>query len=167
MIREVKIEDAQDICNIYNYFIEKTDVTFEYESVTALDMEERILKVLHTYKMPWIVFEEDGVVTGYAYASPWRERAAYRFCVETSLYVDNDLSHRGVGTKLYLELIERLKQLGIHSIIGCLALPNERSQGLHEKLGFDKVGHFPEVGTKFGKWIDVGFWQLNVNSESN
>lgn len=161
MIRDVKTEDAQQICNIYNYYIKETDITFEEDELYALDMEERILKVAKQ-KMPWIVYEIDGKVVGYAYASPWRVRAAYRFCAETSIYIDNEISHKGIGTELYKELIERLKSIGIHSILGCLAMPNPKSQGLHEKLGFDKVAHFPEVGFKFERWIDVGYWQLNV-----
>ncbi|QEN04722.1 N-acetyltransferase family protein [Thiospirochaeta perfilievii] len=160
MIRNVNIIDSQQICDIYNHYIEHTDITFEEDPVTVVEMSERIKKV--TKDMPWIVYEEDGKILGYAYASPWRVRAAYRFCAETSLYVDINLSHRGVGTKLYKQLILELKDLGIHSVLGCLAMPNDKSQGLHEKLGFTKVAHFPEVGFKFGHWIDVGYWQLNL-----
>lgn len=160
MIREVCLKDAKQICHIYNYYIKETDITFEEEVLAVSDMERRITDVTSSY--PWFVYEEDGRILGYAYATRWKSRAAYKYSVESTIYVDRDTYKKGIGSKLYRKLIEELKEQGIHSIIGGVALPNEKSCALHEKLGFKKVAQFPEVGFKFGKWIDVGYWQLNL-----
>lgn len=160
MLRAVTITDAKQIKDIYNYYIEFTDITFEEEKLTTCDMEKRITDVTALY--PWIVYEENGEVVGYAYATRWKGRKAYDFSVESSVYIKHSTGGRGVGTKLYEELIKELKTLKVHAVIGGVALPNEPSTRLHEKLGFNKVAQFPEVGYKFGKWIDVGYWQLNI-----
>lgn len=160
MIREVKLSDSKQICEIYNYYIKETDITFEEIPLEIEEMEERIKEI--TLILPWFVFEEDGNILGYAYASKWKTRAAYKFSVESTVYVNKNLSHKGIGTKLYTELLKELKKRNIHAVIGGVALPNQKSCGLHEKLGFTKVAQFPEVGFKFGKWIDVGYWQINL-----
>jgi len=97
---------------------------------------------------------------GYAYANKWKSRRAYKHSVESTIYIQSGELYKGIGTILYGELINRLKNLGFHSIIGGIAMPNEASINLHEKLGFEKVAHFKEVGFKFEKWIDVGYWEL-------
>ena len=107
---------------------------------------------------PYLVSEEDGEIIGYAYVSKFRERPAYEHSVETSIYLKNGCGGQGLGTKLYSELLSYASSQ-YHAIIGGIALPNEASIKLHEKCGFKKVAHFAEVGRKFGKWIDVGFWQ--------
>lgn len=101
----------------------------------------------------------DGDVIGYAYASKWKGRCAYRFAVETSVYVDSSARGAGVGTVLYEALFAALRGRGIHAAIGGIALPNEASIALHERFGMKKVAHFEQVGFKFGRWIDVGYWQ--------
>ena len=158
MIRKAEPSDAVQICGIYNYYIEQTLVTFEHRPLLPLEMEERIQLV--TEKFPWIVMEEDGEIIGYAYATKWRERYAYRFVVETTVYLKNDATGKGYGAMLYAELIEQLKQRGFHAAIGCISLPNDASVKLHERLGFKKAAHFTEVGFKFNQWVDIGFWQL-------
>ena len=160
MIRQVKIEDSKDITNIYNYYVQNTIVTFEEEPVLPDDMAGRIEMISNEY--PWFVFEEKDRIVGYAYASRWKKRTAYRFSVESTVYVDPKCYRRGIGFRVYEQLIQELKKLSFHTAMGGIALPNDASISLHEKLGFLKVGHFKEVGQKFGKWIDVGYWELLI-----
>jgi phosphinothricin acetyltransferase len=159
MIRDVTLADAKRIAEIYNYYIEETVITFEYDTVSEEQIQERIRKV--TAKgFPYFVYEKDGEITGYAYLSNWRERVAYNITLETSVYLDHNAIGSGVGSILYQELIERARKINIHSLIGGISLPNEASQRLHEKFNFKLVGNFRESGVKFGKLIDVEFWQL-------
>jgi L-amino acid N-acyltransferase YncA len=100
---------------------------------------------------------------GYAYAQPWKGRSAYRYSVEVSVYLDHQITQQGIGSRLYGELFQILAERGFHAVIGGVTLPNPVSVRLHEKFGFEKVAHFKEVGYKFGKWIDVGYWEKIVN----
>ena len=160
MIRKVNIKDAEDIRNIYNYYVQNTIITFEEDTVDHDEMARRIDAISTEY--PWFVFEADNKVVGYAYASRWKMRSAYRFAVESTVYVDPEYYRRKIGFKVYDRLIQELKALSFHTAMGGIALPNDASIALHEKLGFVKVGHFKEVGQKFGKWIDVGYWELLI-----
>lgn len=157
-IRACRESDAARICEIYNHFVRNTIVTFEEVPVSEGDILERIRKV--TSKLPWLVCEEQGSVAGYAYAATWHARSAYRHSVESTIYLAPDFCGRGVGTRLYSALLEELKARSIHCVIGGVALPNPASIALHEKLGFSKVGHLTDVGRKFDRWIDVGYWEL-------
>lgn len=159
MIRDVTLADAERIAEIYNYYIEETIITFEYDPLTTDDMKSRISKIKDK-GFPFFVYEEEGNILGYAYLSNWRERVAYDITLETSVYLDNNATGRGLGSILYKELIERARNINIHSLIGVISLPNETSQRLHSKFGFELVGNFRESGIKFGKLIDVEFWQL-------
>ena len=161
MIRGIKIGDSNSVADIYNYYIANTAVTFEENPVTGDAMKERIKS--HTINLPWIVYEEKNEVLGYAYATEWKSRYAYRFSVESTVYLRQDILGKGIGTKLYRELLNRLNETNIHIVIGGIALPNRASIALHEKLGFKKVAQFKEVGYKFEKWIDVGYWELIIN----
>jgi L-amino acid N-acyltransferase YncA len=161
MIRAVTNEDARAICDIYNYYVQNTIHTFEEEPVPLIEMGRRITEV--TDSLPWFIFEEDNRIVGYTYASKWKGRCAYRFSVESTVYIKYDALGKGIGTLLYTRLLEELKHHGLHSVIGGIALPNETSQKLHEKLGFKKVAHFTEIGFKFNTWIDVGYWELHLN----
>jgi phosphinothricin acetyltransferase len=136
-----------------------TIITFEEESVPVGEMAGRIADV-QAAGLPWIVWEEGRRVLGYAYASKWKSRCAYRYAVESSIYLDKDATGKGLGTKLYVALIDALRAKKIHCIIGGIALPNSASVGISEKLGFQKIGQFKEVGWKFDQWIDVGYWEL-------
>lgn len=160
MIRSATPADVSAICSIYNHYIENTVITFEEDPLTEDEMAERIQA--YSEKYVYIVHEEDGEVIGYAYGSSWRTRRAYRFSTETTVYLKDGAEGKGIGTLLYSELIERLKEKGFHSLIGCITLPNEKSVRLHEKMGFKKVAHFHEAGWKFNQWLDVGFWEKLV-----
>ncbi len=159
MIRNVKLSDAYAISNIYNYYIENTIITFETDIFDVAKTEKRIKKILEK-GFPYIVYEENGEVIGYAYAGIWRERKAYEITLETSIYIDHNKLGSGVGSKLYQELIEKSREIGIHSLIGVVSVPNESSKRLHLNFGFKLLGVFTEVGQKFDKYIDVEFWQL-------
>jgi L-amino acid N-acyltransferase YncA len=160
-VRAAIADDADAIVAIYNHYIATTTISFEEELVSAAAMQLRIADV-KSGGLPWIVAEVDGKVAGYAYATKWRARAAYRYAVERSVYLGRDCAGQGLGTALYAELIERLRAAGLHLVIGGIALPNAPSVALHEKMGFEKVAHFSEVGRKFDRWIDVGYWQLRL-----
>jgi phosphinothricin acetyltransferase len=156
MIREATFLDANAIAEIYNHYILNTIITFEVDPITPQEIMNRIEK----YKEvgPYLVYEENGEVIGYSYVSKFRERKAYEHSVESTIYLKNGCGGKGVGFKLYSELLDQVSGQ-YHAIIGGIALPNDASVKLHEKCRFKKVGHFLQVGRKFGKWIDVGFWQ--------
>ena len=158
MIRAARTNDATAIAEIYNHYVRHTVVTFEEVPVAVKEMAQRILDV--SERLPWLVWEDAGAVVGWAYATAWKPRSAYRFSVETTVYVAASHQRRGVGDALYRNLIEDLRARKLHSAVGGIALPNEGSVALHEKLGFKKVAHFAEVGRKLDRWIDVGYWQL-------
>jgi len=158
MIRSATADDAAAIAGIYNHYVLHTCVTFEEEPVSPKQMRARIVETMAAY--PWLVCEENAVIEGYAYASRWHARCSYRRSVETTVYLDHTKLRGGRGSRLYGELTQMLKSSGLHVAIGGIALPNEGSVALHEKLGFTKVAHFKEVGWKFDNWIDVGYWQL-------
>ena len=158
MIRPALPSDAAALCAIYNPYVAATTISFEESPVAEADMARRIGDV--TARLPWLLFEQDGVVAGYAYAGPWRTRSAYRFAVESTVYVAPQWARRGIGTQLYRALIGALRAGGIRTVIGGIAQPNPASVALHEQQGFEKVAHFSQVGRKFGAWVDVGYWQL-------
>jgi phosphinothricin acetyltransferase len=158
MIRPCTSRDAAAICEIYNSFVRDTIITFEETPVSTAEMAQRISDV--TARFPWLVAEEQGAIAGYAYATPWKARSAYRFSVETTVYVAPGHVRRGVGAALYRDLIAALRKLDVHCAVGGIALPNPASVALHEKLGFKKIGQFVEVGRKFDRWVDVGYWEL-------
>ena len=159
-IRVVSTADAVAICAIYNPYVLETVISFEQAPVTEAEMAKRIQE--YTANYPWLVAEADGKVVAYAYASRWRTRAAYDYALESTVYVDKAYAGRGIAKPLYLELLRELKSRGIRAVVGCIALPNDASVALHEKCGFVKVAHFPGVGRKFERWVDVGFWQATL-----
>ena len=158
-IRPVSVCDAESISSIYNFYVENTTISFEESPVSQDEMANRINEKIEIY--PWLIYEENGIILGYAYLGKWKERAAYRFTVEDSIYVHHQAKGKGIGKLLFDALISEIRQRkDIHSIMGVISLPNESSVSLHEKYGFKKIAHFSEVGYKFGKWIDVGYWQI-------
>lgn len=160
MIRAATPDDASAIVAIYNHYIATTSISFEERAVTVEEMAQRVRDV--TDALPWLVHVEDGRVTGYAYATKWRVRSAYRFSAETSVYVEQGRGGRGIGKALYTALLAELRRREIHMAIGGIAQPNPASVALHESLGFKKVAHFSEVGRKFDRWVDVGYWELKL-----
>jgi phosphinothricin acetyltransferase len=164
-IRPATALDAGRIAAIYNHYVTTTTVSFEEEPVTASGMARRIADV-DAAGLPWLVLEVDGIVAGYAYATKWRVRPAYRHSVESSVYLDGAFAGRGFGRLLYGALLDELRTRELHLVIGGIALPNEASIGLHEALGFRKVAHFSEVGKKFGRWLDVGYWELRLDARA-
>ncbi len=159
LIRIAKPDDSASVADIYNHYVTSEIATFEEEPVAPEAMAARIADVTGR-SLPWLVAEVDGSVLGYAYAGPWKTRSAYRFTVESTVYLHQSAMRRGVGAELYGALIAELRAHNVHAVIGGIALPNDASVRLHEKLGFRKIGQFEQVGYKFGQWIDVGYWEL-------
>ncbi len=156
-IRACAPQDISAICDIYNHYVQNTPVTFEETPLSDTDMATRVERYTKLY--PWLVCEIDEAITGYAYASKWKERSAYKTTAEITVYLQHDMTAKGLGSALYSALIAELEKSDCHVALGCIALPNQASVSLHEYFGFEKVAHFPQVGRKFGKWIDVGYWQ--------
>jgi len=158
MIRDVHIDDAKQLVDIYNYYVLHSIVTFDDVPLQSKAFEDKISTINAGF--PFIIFEEDDEILGYAYAGKWRQKPAYKNTVESTVYVKNGVHGKRIGTQLYAKLLELIKQQNYHTVIGGLTLPNDASVKLHERFGFHEVAHFKEVGLKFGKWLDVGFWQL-------
>ncbi|WP_374497756.1 arsinothricin resistance N-acetyltransferase ArsN1 family B [Vogesella indigofera] len=164
IIREATPDDAAAICAIYNPYIEYSTISFEEQPVSVGDMAERIADT-QAQGLPWLVAEtEDGELFGYAYASRWRTRPAYRHAVEASIYLRQATVGQGLGKLLYRELLQRLATQGLRTVIGGVAQPNPASDALHRALGFKQVAHFEQVGRKFGRWLDVAYWQLSFSA---
>ncbi len=158
-IRRAEVCDAAQIAGICNFYIENTHSTFEMETIDSEEMRNR-LNECFSENYPFYVCEENGEISGYAYGRCFRPRRAYRHSIEISVYVKTGCEKKKIGTKLYEKLIPEIKNGGFHAIIAGIALPNDASVKLHEKFGMEKVAHFREVGFKFGRWIDVGYWEL-------
>ena len=160
MIRKVNLKDATQIMNIYNYYVDHSIVTFDTEHAPLDEIHNKVQATMNLY--PWIVYEVDGEILGYAYGSEWKAKDGYKHSAETTVYLKNGSIKKGLGTLLDQELINQLRELNFHALMGCITLPNEASIRLHEKFGFEKVGHFKEVGYKFDHWIDAGYWELRI-----
>jgi phosphinothricin acetyltransferase len=160
VIRTVQSRDAQAIARLYNYYVQNTTVTFEEEPVSDREMARRIDEITAQY--PWLVYELNGRILGFAYAGKWKGRSAYRYTVESTVYVDREFRGQGIGKALYYRLIQGLREQGLHLVIAGIALPNPASQALHEGFGFRRVGEFTEVGYKLGSWLNVGYWELRL-----
>jgi phosphinothricin acetyltransferase len=159
LIRPATENDAAAIAAIYNHYIQNSTITFEETVLATPEMAARMAEVA-AHGLPWLVLEHDGTVQGYAYASKWKARSAYRFSVEATVYLAPGAVGAGRGAQLYRVLLAQLKEAGFHAVIGGIALPNPASIALHQKFGMRKVAHFNEVGFKFGQWLDVGYWQV-------
>ncbi|MDQ3064295.1 MAG: N-acetyltransferase family protein [Acidobacteriota bacterium] len=157
-IRHAKPEDAGQIAEIYNYYILNTHHTFETEPLSAEEMLERVVEICESYS--YLVAEENGEILGYVYATQFKLRQAYKHSVEASIYVKNQAKQKGIGSQLYEKLLAELAETDVHAIMAGISLPNEASVKFHEKLGYEKVAHFKEVGYKLGRWVDVGFWEM-------
>ncbi|HEX4753878.1 MAG TPA: GNAT family N-acetyltransferase [Solirubrobacterales bacterium] len=150
--------DAAACAAIYALSVESTPISFELTPPDAAELARRIERYSATHQ--FLVAESEGGVVGYAYACRWAERPAYRWSVETSVYVDAAHHGRGVGRALYAELFERLRAQGFRVAVAGVTLPNPASIALHESMGFEPIGALRDIGWKQGTWLDVGYWQL-------
>jgi phosphinothricin acetyltransferase len=158
LIRLARDNDAGAILAIYTPIVRETSVSFEVEPPDEGEMRRRIAETLAFF--PWLVYERDGEVLGYAYATRYRLRAAYQWSVEVTVYVRSGTQRSGVGRSLYQSLFAVLRLQGFGNAYAAITLPNPASVGLHEALGFRAVGVMEGVGYKLGAWHDVGWWQL-------
>jgi L-amino acid N-acyltransferase YncA len=156
--------DAAACAAIYAPSVESTPTSFELVAPDAAEFAHRIEKYSATHQ--FLVAEAGGHVVGYAYACHWRERPAYDWSVEVSVYVEAGHQGEGVGRALYLELLDRLRARGFHVAVAGITLPNPASIALHERLGFESIGALREIGWKVGGWHDVGYWQLILQSDA-
>jgi L-amino acid N-acyltransferase YncA len=153
--------DAKEICAIYAPIVANTVISFELQVPSVEEMERRIATT--TQKLPWFVgLDGEGRVTGYAYASRHRERAAYQWSVDVSAYVREDCRKQGIASSLYASVLEQLVKLGYCQAFAGIALPNPASVGFHESMGFVPIGIYRDVGFKLGAWHDVGWWQKTL-----
>jgi len=153
--------DAAGIAEIYLPIVTSTPISFEVDPPDGPEIERRIRETLPAY--PWLVCEQEGRITGYAYATRHRVRAAYQWSVDTSVYVHPDFRRCGIGRGLYLSLLEILTAQGFLNAYAGITLPNAGSVGLHESVGFQSIGVYRCVGFKLGKWHDVGWWHRELN----
>jgi L-amino acid N-acyltransferase YncA len=165
IIRKATIQDAPKILDIYSHYVQNTIITFEIVVPTLLEMEQRIIECLASFD--WLVCEMDDTVVGYAYYSTFRERKAYGFSCETTVYVHKDFTGKGIGGGLYRKLLDNLNRTRMAVAIGAIALPNAASVRLHEKMGYKNVGILKNVGRKFNTWIDVGYWELELKNPAD
>ena len=159
-IRLATAFDSAAIAAIYRPYCEGSAVSFEQVAPNAVEMAKRIAMV--TAQRPWIVLEDSACVVGYAYASPHNERWAYRWSVNTAIYIDSTHHRRGAGRALYVTLFDLLKHLGYYRAIAGITLPNPASVGLHEAMGFALVGVYRDIGYKLGAWRDVGWYEAEI-----
>jgi len=164
MIRIATSDDSQSILNIYAPYIENTSYTFETEVPANDSFRERISTYLESW--PWLVCEVDGVVAGYAYGAKHRERVAYQWSVESSVYIRDDYQRMGVARALYTALIDLLRLQGFRNLYAVINLPNGKSVSFHENLGFEYFATYDNVGYKLGRWKNVGWWKLQLNEYS-
>ncbi len=158
-IRIAATGDAAALLDIYKEYI-ATPITFEYELPTLVDFSERIAATLKTY--PYLVGMENGKIIGYAYAGKFASRPAYQWGAELSVYLHRNAAGRGLGTQLYLRLMELLKMQGIRTVYGCVTTPNSASERLHKKLGFERIALFQNAGFKNGAWHDVTWFGKTI-----
>jgi phosphinothricin acetyltransferase len=160
MIRPATPDDAEAVAAIYAPYVETTVISFEVVPPTADEMRSRIDRV--STQFPWLVYADGGTVVGYAYASGHHARAAYQWSADVAIYIDRGFHRRGIGRQLYALLFDLLRRQGMINAYAGITLPNERSVGLHEALGFEPVGIYRHVGFKLGAWHDVGWWHLQL-----
>ena len=159
LVRTATPDDGVDIAYIYNYYIATSHATFEVDPVDADEIKLRLERA-QEQGYPFLVAECNDEVVGYAYGHEYRVRPAYRQSIEVSVYVRPGQDGKQIGSALYEQLLADIKAAHFHAVIAGISLPNDASIALHEKYGFRKVAHFREVGRKFDRWIDVGYWEL-------
>ncbi len=164
IIRQATEADSLAIANIYNHYISHSVATFEEQTINHSDIRQRITAT-NAANLPWLVALDQRKVIGYAHATPWRERPAYRHTVEVTVYLSPANFSQGVGSELYKQLFNLLKKRQIHSAVGVITLPNPGSIALHEKFSMVQVAHLRQIGFKFDQWLDVGFWQVVFDAQ--
>lgn len=169
IIRTATVEDAEEILNIYAYYVKNTAITFEYDVPSLEEFRRRIEKTLQKY--PYLVILEQGNIVGYAYAGAFKERAAYDWSVEMTVYIARDAKRLGLGRKIYEELERQLKEMGILNLYACIGDPivedeylTKDSEKFHQHLGYRKVGEFHKCGYKFGRWYNM-IWMEKLIGE--
>ncbi len=169
-IRNARLDDAERLVEIYDYYVENTAITFEYETPSISEFRSRMEHTMEKY--PYIVIEKDGKVLGYAYAGAFAGgRAAYDWSCELTVYLDHEAQKCGYGGKIYTALEEKLKRMGIQNLYACIACTdtedeylNNNSAEFHSHLGFNEVGRFRQCGYKFGRWYDM-IWMEKIIGE--
>ncbi len=164
-IRLARPDDASTMVDIYAPFIRDNAVSFELEVPTVAEFADRVSATFKT--LPWLVCEAEGTVVGYAYGSKHRDRAAYQWSVDVSLYITEDYRRRGVGRALYTSLFACLQLQGYFNAYAGITLSNPASVGMHEAMGFTHIGTFQDVGHKFGTWHSVGWWELSLQERTS
>jgi phosphinothricin acetyltransferase len=165
LIRLAREDDAAGLAAVYRPYVEDSRISFEERAPDAAEMARRIVGERPGFH-PWLVAEEDGRLLGFASSSPFRSRPAYRWSVETGIYLAADAHGRGLGKSLLSALVRLLEQQGYVVAVGAIALPNDASVRLHEALGFVHAGTYRGTGFKLGQWIDVGLWQKELAPRS-
>ena len=170
-VRPIQLSDIPDILKIYEYYITNTAITFEYVAPTIEEFTRRIKHVIQRY--PYLVAEVDGNLVGYAYANILKDRKAYEWSVETSIYVHHTYRDLGIGSHLYTHLFNYLKQQGILSVYACITVPLQDDQfcdcssyTYHKYLGFSEVGRFPKAGYKFNTWYDIVWMHMELEDHT-
>ena len=171
VIRSATVDDADRLSGIYSYYVEKTAISFEYDSPSVEEFKSRICNTLKKY--PYLVIEDNGVIQGYAYAGPFAVRAAYSYSCEVTIYIDHNAKKRGYGRKLYEALEEKLKEQGFKNMYACIGDPviedeylTKDSEQFHRHMGFIKAGVFRKCGYKFGRWYNM-IWMEKIIGDHN
>ncbi|TDU90820.1 phosphinothricin acetyltransferase [Kribbella voronezhensis] len=165
LIRDATELDAEACAEIYRPYVLETAITFEIEPPTAAEMAERIARYRETHA--WLVLEDNGRVVGYAYGTPMKPRAAYRWSCEVSIYLELGRRRTGGGRALYEALFERLTERGYRTAVAGMTLPNDASVGLHAALGFEPIGTYRNIGWKLDAWHDVAWTQRPLATSPN
>jgi L-amino acid N-acyltransferase YncA len=163
-IRPARIDDGAAVADVYAPYVLKTAVSFEVEAPSAAVMGERIDTTIVTH--PWLIAESGRAVVGFCYAGKHSQRAAYRWTVDVTIYVKEDIRRSGVGRSLYAVLLETLRRQGFRSAFSEIVLPNDGSIRLHETAGFRNIGVHKDIGFKFGRWHDIEYWRLGLSESS-
>lgn len=169
-VRTVTPDDANQLLYIYSHYVENTAITFEYDVPSLVEFRERIHRTLLRY--PYIAAEKDGVILGYAYAGVFKDRAAYDYSVEVTVYTEKSHHKQGIGSVLYTELERILKSMGITNLYACIGVPadeadeylDNNSMDFHMHMGYSLAGRFHQCGYKFGRWYDM-VWLEKIISE--
>jgi L-amino acid N-acyltransferase YncA len=159
-IRQVKESDIERITQIYNWYILNTTVTFEMQAITPSEMQKRVQEKLGKYE--WLVGEVEEAIVGYAYYGAFHARPAYSHTIESTIYLAQEYTGRGLGRSLYGKLLQCAQAQGFREVVALISLPNQGSTTLHQKLGFEPVGVLKKVGYKFNQYIDVSLWQKSM-----